>query len=129
MSSSWAEEHGGVSSLQHVSNCITETSPPLFDAALNRIECHVNQDLDKFVDPAVESTFDWILIHQLAEIISCWDEVMVASEGNVGSSNNVSKGGTELGIMTSQFRARKGKDRRLLGFGERSPFYWYRRGL
>lgn len=125
MSSSWAEEHGSMSSLQRSSD---STSPPLFDAALNRIECHVNQNLDKFVDPNVESTFDWILIHQLSEIISCWDEVMVVSEGNVGSSN-VSKGGTELGIMADQVRIRKGKDRRLLGFGERSPFFWYRRGL
>lgn len=128
MSSSWAEEHGSMSSLQHSSDSITETSPPLFDAALNRIECHVNQNLDKFVNPNVESTFDWILIHQLSEIISCWDEVMVVSEGNVGS-NNVSKTGTELGIIADQVRIRKGKDRRLLGFGERSPFFWYRRGL
>jgi len=26
-------------------------------------------------------------------------------------------------------RLRKGKDRRLTGFGERSPFWWYRHGL
>lgn len=123
LSSSWAEEHGSVSSLQHCSDSGTKSSPPLFDAALNSIEYHVNQDLDKFVDLNVESTFDWILIHQLADIISCWDEVMVANEGNVGGTQNVSKGGFEFGTMAGQMRTRRGKDRRLIGFGERSPFF------
>ena len=130
MSSTWAEDHGSVSSLQHGSNSnTTASSPPLFDAALNRIECHVNQDLDKFVNPTVESTFDWILIHQLADIMSCWDEVMIACEGSAGGGNNASKTGGEMGILTGQERVRKGKDRRLVGFGERSPFFWYRKGI
>ncbi|KAL7427793.1 hypothetical protein ACHAXH_002707, partial [Discostella pseudostelligera] len=129
MPSSWAEEHGSVSSLQQSSNSNTKTLPPLFDATLHRIEYHVNQDLDKFVNQSVESTFDWILIHQLADIMSCWDEVMIACDGNVGGSNNASKGGGELGIIAGQVRMRKGRDRRLIGFGERSPFFWYRKGL
>lgn len=123
LSSSWAEDYGSVSSLQPCSDSSTKPSPPLFDAALNSIEYHVNQDLDKFVDLNVEATFDWILIHQLADIISCWDEVMVSNEGNVGGSQNVSKGGAEFGTMAGQMRMRKGKDRRLIGFGERSPFF------
>lgn len=123
LSSSWAEEHGSVLSLQPCSDSSTKSSPPLFDAALNSIEYHVNQDLHKFVDLNVESTFDWILIHQLADIISCWDEVMVANEGNVGGSQNASKGGADFGTMAGQVRMRKGKDRRLIGFGERSPFF------
>ena len=113
---SWGEEHGSISSLQQNSSANNNSNvPPLFDANLHRIECHVNQHLDKFVRQDMETTYDWILIHQLADIISCWDEVMNANEGGGGSS----VGG----------RLRKGKDRRLLGFGERSPFFWYRNGL
>ena len=123
--SSWGEEHGSVSSLQQNSNNVSGT-PPLFDAALHRIECHVNQDLDKFVRQDVENTYDWILIHQLADIVSSWDEVMSASEGGFGSSSSKGKGGNDNSMGERMF---KGKDRRLIAFGERSPFFWYRNGL
>jgi len=106
---------GAASSLQ--SNNDNSKTDVLFDASLHRIECHVNQDLDKFVCEDVEATYDWILIHQLADIVSCWDEMMSAKEeGNA----NKSKG---------HERIRKGKDRKLVGFGEKSPFFWYRNGL
>ena len=81
-----------------------------FDATLHRIECHVNEGLDKFVRQDVETTYDFILVHQLADIVACWDKVMSANEGG-GSS---SKG--------------RGEDQ-LATFGERSPFFWYRKGL
>ena len=123
--SSWGEEHGSVSSLQQNSNNVSG-APPLFDAALHRIECHVNQDLDKFVRQDVENTYDWILIHQLADIVSSWDEVMSASEGGFGSSSSKGKGGNDNSMGERMF---KGKDRRLIAFGERSPFFWYRNGL
>eukprot|EP00984_Skeletonema_dohrnii_P014823 scaffold6307_cov109-Skeletonema_dohrnii-CCMP3373.AAC.7 len=106
---------GTASSLQ--SNNDNSKADVLFDASLHRIECHVNQDLNKFVCEDVEATYDWILIHQLADIVSCWDEMMSAKEeGNT----NKSKG---------QERIRKGKDRKLVGFGEKSPFFLYRNGL
>ena len=89
----------------------------LFDPNLARIECHVNQDLEKFVCQDVEATYDWILTHQLADIVSCWDELMSAKEE--GNTNK----------MKGDGRLRKGKDRRLIGFGEKSPFFWYRKGL
>lgn len=111
---SLGEQSGSLSSLRNNS----KSNPPLFDAALNRIECHVNEDLDQFVNQNEETTYDWILIHQLADIVSCWDEVMNAGEGN-----GQRKGGDDLR------RLRKGKDRRLVGLGERSPFYHYRQGL
>ena len=76
-----------------------------FDATLHRIECHVNEGLDKFVRQDVETTYDFILVHQLADIVACWDEVMSANEGG-GSSW---KG--------------RGEDQ-LAAFGERSPFFW-----
>ncbi len=107
---------GTASSLQSNNNSSCSNADVLFDASLHRIESHVNQDLDKFVCEDVEATFDWILIHQLADIVSCWDEMMSAKEGNA----NKSKG---------QERIRKGKDRKLVGFGEKSPFFWYRNGL
>jgi hypothetical protein len=109
---------GTASSLQSSNN-----ADVLFDASLHRIECHVNEDLDKFVCQDVEATYDWILIHQLADIVSCWDELMSAKEE--GSANK-SKGDTVGG---NHERIRKGKDRKLIGFGEKSPFYWYRNGL
>jgi len=122
--SSWGEEHGSVSSLQQNAannNSSSNSAPPLFDAGLHRIECHVNEGLDKFVRQDVEHTYDWILLHQLADIVACWDEVSSASEGS-GNSR-----GSKGEIMSG--RMRKGKDRRLVSFGERSPFSWYRNGL
>jgi len=119
--SSWGEEHGSVSSLQQnaANSSSSNGAPPLFDAGLHRIECHVNEGLDKFVRQDVEHTYDWILLHQLADIVACWDEVISASEG---SSNSRGKG-------EMSGRMHKGKDRRLVSFGERSPFSWYRNGL
>eukprot|EP00985_Skeletonema_marinoi_P016845 scaffold9117_cov106-Skeletonema_marinoi.AAC.4 len=106
---------GAASSLQ--SNNDNSKTDVLFDASLHRIECHVNQDLDKFVCEDVEATYDWILIHQLADIVSCWDEMMSAKEeGNANKSKGYE-------------RIRKGKDRKLVGFGEKSPFFLYRNGL
>ena len=120
--SSWGEEHGSVSSLQQnaANSSSSNGAPPLFDAGLHRIECHVNEGLDKFVRQDVEHTYDWILLHQLADIVACWDEVISASEG---SGNSRGKGEMMSGRM------HKGKDRRLVSFGERSPFSWYRNGL
>lgn len=95
----------------------------LFDASLHRIECHVNNELEKFVCQDVEATYDWILIHQLADIVSCWDELMSAKEeGNANKTKGEGVGG-------NHDRLRKGKDRSLIGFGEKSPFFWYRNGL
>ncbi len=109
----------GTASSLHSSN----NTDALIDASLHRIECHVNEDLDKFVCQDVEATYDWILIHQLADIVSCWDELMSAKEE--GSANK-SKGDA---IGGNHERIRKGKDRKLIGFGEKSPFFWYRNGL
>ncbi|KAL9179306.1 hypothetical protein ACHAXT_008596 [Thalassiosira profunda] len=121
--SSWGEERGNVASLQQNAN--SGNAPPLFDAALHRIECHVNQELDKFVRQDVETTFDWILIHQLSDVVACWDEVMSASE----AGGKAKSGDEVLGAAGTVWRLRKGKDRRLLGFGARSPFSYYRNGL
>lgn len=117
-SSSWGEQHGDLTSLQNSKG--GNSAPPLFDATLERIETHVNTDLDQFVTQEVESTYDWLLIHQLVEIVSCWEEMMSANEGNGGKGGNVT---------LSSRRVRKGKDRRLVGFGEQSPFFYYRHGF
>jgi len=111
-------EDGSVGTASSSQNNSSSNADVLFDASLHRIECHVNQDLNKFVCEDVEATFDWVLIHQLADIISCWDEMMSAKEE--GNNANKSK---------AQERIRKGKDRKLVGFGEKSPFFWYRNGL
>lgn len=110
-------EDGSVGTASFLQSSINNNNmDTLFDASLHRIECHVNEDLDKFVCQDVEATYDWILIHQLADIVSCWDELQSAKEeGNTRGGN--------------QERLRKGKDRKLIGFGEKSPFFWYRHGL
>jgi len=117
-SSSWGEQHGDLALLQNSKG--GNKAPPLFDATLERIENHVNTDLDQFVKQEVESTYDWLLIHQLVEIVSCWDEIMSANEGNGGKGGNITFGSR---------RVRKGKDRRLVSFGEQSLFSYYRHGF
>ncbi|KAL3801186.1 hypothetical protein ACHAWO_002757 [Cyclotella atomus] len=113
---SLGEQSGELTSLNNSNS--GNKAPPLFDATLHRIENHVNTDLDQFVNQDVEATYDWILMHQLADIVSCWDEMMSSVEGNGGAK-------------TKDFELRrvKGKDRQLLGLGENSPFFYYRQRL
>ena len=87
----------------------------------------MNQDLEKFVSRDVEGTYDWVLIHQLADVVACWEDVMSAGEASSGGGSS-SNSSAVMGIMGGH-RLRKGRDRRLMGFGERSPFFWYRNGL
>jgi hypothetical protein len=114
---SWGEQSGDLASLNDSNS--SNKAPPLFDATLHRIESHVNTDLDQFVNQGVETTYDWILMHQLADIVSCWDEMMSSIEVN---------GGAKTQDFESR-RVRKGKDRQLIGLGENSPFFYYRQGL
>ena len=109
-SSSWGEQNGNISNL----NDSGSKAPPLFDAVLHRIESQVNTELDQFVSQGVETTYDWILVHQLVDIVACWDELMSVGEGSKERDGR---------------RVRRGKDRRLVGFGEGSPFSFYRNGL
>ncbi|KAL7463907.1 hypothetical protein ACHAXS_004265 [Conticribra weissflogii] len=134
--SSWGQNHGSISSLNSPDinfDISKPIAPPLFDAVLHRIECHVNSDYDKFIRQDVETTFDWILMHQLAEIISCWDEAMSVGEktgsGGSGGNSGRTKNGEDGGVVGYPRRLRKGRDRRLVGFGDRSPFFRYRNGL
>ena len=119
--SSWGDQNGDMKSLEDSNG--GNNAPPLFDASLHRIENHVNSDLDQFVTQEVESTYDWILIHQLVDIVSHWDEMMNSAEGN----SNGSKGGNANAFDSR--RLRRGKDRRLVGCGSQSPFFYYRHGL
>jgi hypothetical protein len=48
----------------------------VFYTVLHKIECRVNEELKEYVHEDVEDTYDWLLLHQLADIVSCWDEVM-----------------------------------------------------
>jgi len=119
--SSLREDHGRVSSpLQNMH----ARSPPLFNADLDRIATHVNNSLSIFANPDVESTYDWILMHQLAEIVACYEELMSAREATSNSSGKKSTGDRSgcgedffVGRMGGG-QSRKGKERRLIGFGE-----------
>jgi len=130
--SSWGEDHGSVSSLLQNTN---SNPPPLFNPNLQRIASHVNQNLSMFVRSDVESTYDWILMHQLAEIVACYEELMNVGElafNGSGSNNSSSRSAAGEGCFPGNMgggRPRKGRDRRLVSFGERSPFYRYRNGI
>lgn len=110
-------EHHGTLSLLHKStnsNHGGSKAPPLFDSVLHRIETHINTDLDQFISQCMEIMYDWILLHQLVDIVSCWDKLMSAGERNRGK-------GMRAGEESAR-RLQMGKDRRLVGSGEQSPF-------
>jgi len=60
-------------------------APPLVDASLRSIEARVNTDHAGLVDGDDEGSFDWILLHQLGAVVSCWDAAVSSEEGGGGT--------------------------------------------
>jgi hypothetical protein len=58
------------------------TSPLLFDAPLAELERHVHQNVSQFVHDDEETTYDWILTLQLAEIGKGWEDLLRQAEAN-----------------------------------------------
>jgi len=52
---------------------------PLYNESLARLGKHVNCDVDQLVLSSDQTTYDWILAQQLAEIVRCWREMLVTN--------------------------------------------------
>lgn len=46
---------------------------PQHDSNMKRIETEVNTELSDLINDDEEESFDWILVHQLRKIMTCWD--------------------------------------------------------
>lgn len=49
------------------------TQMPQHDSNMKRIETEVNTELSDLIIDNEEESFDWILVHQLRKIMTCWD--------------------------------------------------------
>jgi Fms-interacting protein/Thoc5 len=58
---SWGQQAGSLDSLQ-------SAQTPLYNEPLVRLQNHVNRDVTQLVVSSDETTYDWILAHQMAEI-------------------------------------------------------------
>jgi hypothetical protein len=46
----------------------------LYNEDVARLERHINHDVDEFVVPADQTTYDWILVQQLHELVQKWED-------------------------------------------------------
>ena len=85
--------------------------PHLYDPVIGRIEAAVNDDPENLIVDGMEETYDFILAHQIRELIRLWDRADDASRATLIS-------GTAVAVPGGN-RLRRGRDRRLLhsGFG------------
>jgi len=52
---------------------------PLYNESLARLGKHVNCNVDQLVLSSDQTTYDWILAQQLAEIVRCWRDMLVTN--------------------------------------------------
>lgn len=64
---SWGEEHGSLDEL--------EKDSALYDENLANLERKINSDIDELVVSTDETSYEWILSHQLAMIAKRWEEI------------------------------------------------------
>jgi hypothetical protein len=64
----WGQEHGSIQDLQ--------VNPRLYDDRLASLERRINHDVDCLVVAEDETSYDWILAQQLAEIERGWEEIL-----------------------------------------------------
>ena len=85
---SWGERYGTADSTQGRKG--EEAQPPtLYDPVLGRIEAAVNDDPDKLISYGMEETYDFILAHQIRELIRLWDNADDASRAAIISGTAV----------------------------------------
>jgi len=140
---SWSDRHGTSESL-HGNSVVggsDHSLPPLYDAMLGQIEANVNTmnndnyDNDDDDDnnnnitsmrnscslfrDDVEETYDWIIVHQLREIVINWDAMQQTLHDREAVSN------IDVGCQKALDggRMRRGRDRLPIGFD------MYRNGL
>jgi hypothetical protein len=84
---------GGLGSLHHPShyasnnynnssNALTSSSLPslLYDGAVDRLIQRVNYDTEELVVASDDSTYDWILSHQLDELARGWEDILLVQQ-------------------------------------------------
>jgi hypothetical protein len=49
---------------------------PLYNELLARLEKHVNRDVHQLVTSSDETSYDWILAHQMAELAKSWKDIL-----------------------------------------------------
>ena len=79
---SYGQDNGSIQELLQESTSSTSLSTPplLFDAPLAQLERHVDQNVSEFVSDDEETTYDWILTLQLAEIAKGWEDLLDKAE-------------------------------------------------
>jgi hypothetical protein len=77
---SHGQDHGSIQELLQESTLAS--SPLLFDAPLAQLERHVHQNVSEFVNDDEETTYDWILTLQLAEIAKGWEDLLQQAEAS-----------------------------------------------
>ena len=89
----WAKkkELGSIVKLQGETN-------QLYSCSIGQIESQINGEAQSFADSTDDTSYDWIIAHQLIKLMRLWDE---AQEG--GNSNE--------GHTRGSTRSRKGRDR------------------
>lgn len=65
--SSWGHQEGSLDSLQ-------SGQTPLYNERLTRLQKHVNRDVNQLVTSSDETTYDWVLAQQIAELARGWTE-------------------------------------------------------
>ena len=50
---------------------------PLYDSDLVSLERRINEDIDQLIVPSDETTYDWILSHQLLELMQGWERLLM----------------------------------------------------
>eukprot|EP00547_Thalassionema_nitzschioides_P009367 CAMPEP_0194224342 /NCGR_PEP_ID=MMETSP0156-20130528/37215_1 /TAXON_ID=33649 /ORGANISM="Thalassionema nitzschioides, Strain L26-B" /LENGTH=590 /DNA_ID=CAMNT_0038955865 /DNA_START=68 /DNA_END=1840 /DNA_ORIENTATION=+ len=85
----WATKHGSASKLVDGTNL-------LYSQSTAEIERKINSDFEKLVDCDDQSTFNWIISHQLITLIKLWDQSLQNSGRGVNSgatgNNRLKKG-------------------------------------
>lgn len=61
---------------------LDEEKTVLYDEQLSSLERRINQNVQDLVSPTDETTYEWILAHQLSEIATKWEEQLVESESS-----------------------------------------------
>ena len=54
----------------------------LYDEQLTALERAVNQDIEQLVRREDETSYEWILAHQLSEIATKWEKQLIESESS-----------------------------------------------
>ena len=54
----------------------TSPQPCLFDDQLDKLVRHVNFDVEDFVDESDDTTYDWVVSHQLVALANGWEAIL-----------------------------------------------------